>query len=42
VDAANRFDLGGYGIVTQKLALLSEFNPKLPDVTKRFAMYWIK
>src|SRR5262245_45456087 len=41
VEAANCFDLGGQGLVTQKSALMRERNPELPDVAQRFAMYWI-
>lgn len=39
VEAAHCFDLSGYRIVTQKLALLGQRNPGLPDVTKRFPVF---
>ena len=42
VEATDAFDLGGYSVVTQKSALLSKRNPELLDVSKRFAMQWIK
>ena len=40
VEAANCFDLGGQGLVTQKSAFMRERDPELPDVAQRFAMYW--
>src|SRR5262249_3562349 len=30
------------GIITQKRAFLSQRNPELPNIVKRFAVYWIK
>jgi hypothetical protein len=39
VQAANRFNLGGQGLVTQKSALMRERNPELPDVAQRLAIY---
>jgi hypothetical protein len=38
VEAADRFDLGGQGVVTQKPTLMRKRNPELSDVSKRFAM----
>src|SRR4029453_11549785 len=42
MQAADRLDLGGQGVVAEKPALLHERNPELSDVAQRLAAYGIK
>jgi hypothetical protein len=41
VKASNRFRLLGEFIIAQKSPLISQRNPKLPDVGQLFTMHWI-